>query len=144
EADVGHGEDPHAGQPVLTAGPPPREARLAMILIHGRGASARDILSLAREFEQTDIAYIAPQAAHGTWYPSSFLAPIAQNEPGISSAFGVISRLVESMLGNGVSTDRSALLGFSQGACLALEYAARHGHRYAAAMGLTAARIGSS
>jgi predicted esterase len=134
--------EPHAGQPVLTSGPRPTDARLTMILVHGRGASAEDILALAREFQVSDVAYVAPQAAGHTWYPYSFLAPIAQNEPGISSAFGVLSRLVESLRADGVEAGRIGLLGFSQGGCLGLEYAARHPQRYAAVIGLSGGLIG--
>ena len=134
--------DPHVGQPVLTRGPKPAEARLTMILLHGRGASAEDILALSYEFELDDIAYVAPQAAGHTWYPYSFLAPVAQNEPGISSALGVISRLVENARTDGVEPRRIAILGFSQGACLTLEYAARHPARYAGVFGLSGGLIG--
>src|SRR5215210_4431707 len=90
-------DDPHAGQPVLTSGPKPADARLTMILVHGRGASAGDILSLASEFEAKDVAYLAPQAAGQAWYPYSFLAPMAQNEPGLSSALALLSRVVEAL-----------------------------------------------
>jgi len=113
-----------------------------MIVVHGRGASAEDILALTDEFEPNDIAYIAPQAAGSTWYPYSFLAPIAQNEPGISSALGVISRLIDGLNHGGVDSNRIGLLGFSQGACLALEFAARHAMRYAAVVGLSGGLIG--
>ena len=134
--------DPHAGQPVLTSGPRPADARLAMILVHGRGASAEDILGLADEFDLHDVAYLAPQAADHTWYPHSFLAPIPQNEPGISSAIGVLSRLIEGLEKEGVGSERIGLVGFSQGACLTLEYAARHATRYAAVCGLSGGLIG--
>jgi hypothetical protein len=80
--------DPHAGRPVLTEGPPPADARLTLLLVHGRGASARDILALARELRVYDVAYVAPQAGGNTWYPYSFLAPLEQNEPGISRRSG--------------------------------------------------------
>lgn len=113
-----------------------------MILLHGRGASAEDILSLATEFQPNGIAYLAPQAAGRTWYPYSFLAPIAQNEPGITSALGVITRLIEDARRDGVESRRIGILGFSQGACLALEYAARHAMRYAAVCGLSGGLIG--
>src|SRR5687768_17665810 len=106
--------DPHAHQPILSAGPQPLVARLTMILVHGRGASAEDILSLTREFNATDIAYLAPQAAGGTWYPYSFMAPVGQNEPYLSSALKVLSRLVQSITALGVDARRIALLGFSQ------------------------------
>jgi predicted esterase len=113
-----------------------------MILVHGRGASAEDILTLADEFQLDDVAYVAPQAAGYTWYPYSFLAPIAQNEPGISSAFAVLSRLIGALQDNGVEPEHIALLGFSQGACLTLEYAARHARRYAGVFGLSGGLIG--
>jgi predicted esterase len=113
-----------------------------MIFIHGRGGSAEDILALSNEISATDIAYVAPQAAGRTWYPSSFLAPIAQNERGIDSAFGVISRLMEGLQADGVESRQIGFLGFSQGACLALEYAARHANRYAAVIGLSGGLIG--
>jgi predicted esterase len=135
-------QDPHAGQPVLTRGPRPADARLTMILVHGRGATAHDILTLADELDVDDIACLAPQAAGNTWYPYSFLAPIAQNEPGITSAMGVISALVGRLEADGVDARRVGLLGFSQGACLALEYAARHARRYAAIAGLSGGLIG--
>ena len=134
--------DPHRGQPVLHGGAPIERARLAVICIHGRGASAEDILGLASELRTTDVAYLAPQAAGGSWYPFSFLAPIAQNEPGLSSALGIIDSLIDALNQQGMSTDRVALLGFSQGACLSLEYAARHAARYAAVAGLSGGLIG--
>ena len=134
--------DPHAGQRVLRLGPRPREARLSAILIHGRGASAEDILGLAREFAAADVAYLAPQAAGNTWYPYSFLSPIPQNEPWLTSALGTIGGLVASLAGEGVAAERVAILGFSQGACLTLEFAARNPRRYAAAIGLSGGLIG--
>ena len=113
-----------------------------MIVVHGRGASAEDILTLALELGLEDIAYVAPQAHGNTWYPYSFLAPIAQNEPGISSAFGVLSRLIDSLHDHSVDSQRIAFLGFSQGACLTLEYAARHARRYAGVFALSGGLIG--
>ena len=110
--------DPHADQPVLRAGPALGDARLVAILLHGRGASAEDILGLSREFSATDVTYLAPQAAGQTWYPYSFLAPIHQNEPGISSALRVIAGLLQGC-NAGVPSERVVLMGFSQGACLA-------------------------
>jgi len=129
--------DPHAGQPVRTRGPRPADARLTMILVHGRGATAESILMLADELDVADVAWLAPQAADNTWYPYSFLAPIAQNEPGITSAMDVISGLIR-----GLDARRVGLLGFSQGACLSMEYAARHAQRYAALAGLSGGLIG--
>ena len=133
---------PHAGQPVLTSGPKPVDARLTIILVHGRGASADDILGLAQELRYEDLAYLAPQAAGRTWYPYSFLAPMDQNEPGISSGLGVLSRIVTSLHDQGVHSRRIGLLGFSQGACLTLEFAARHVDRYAGIFALSGGLIG--
>ena len=134
--------DPHAGQPILTRGPALAEARLVAILVHGRGASAEDILSLAGELRARDVAYLAPQAAGRTWYPHSFLAPIAQNEPGISSGLRVLAGLVEQVGKEGIPPSRIVLMGFSQGACLSLEFAARHAQRYAGIAGLSGGLIG--
>ena len=134
--------DPHAGQPVLRQGPSVAAARLVAIMIHGRGASAEDILSLSRELHATDVAYLAPQAAGHTWYPYSFLSPLPQNEPGITSALAVVSGLVQEAERQGVPAERIVLLGFSQGACLALEFAARNARRYAGIAGLSGGLIG--
>jgi len=134
--------DPHAGQPLVTQGPKPKEARLTVILVHGRGASADDIIGLAEELQFNDVAYLAPQAAGNSWYPYSFLAPMEQNEPGISSAIHVVSRLLESLGEQGVNSERIAFLGFSQGACLALEFTARHARRYAGVFALSGGLIG--
>lgn len=135
-------QDPHAGQPVLQHGPSAADARLVAILVHGRGASAEDILGLADEFATTDVAYLAPQAAGHSWYPLSFLAPMAQNEPGITSSLARLSGIIDDLGSRGVPPDRVALIGFSQGACLALELAVRHARRYAAIAGLSGGLIG--
>jgi len=135
-------QDPHAGQPVLHGGVPVERARLVAIFIHGRGASAGDILSLSEELTAGDVAYLAPQAAGSTWYPFSFLSPIPQNEPGITSGLGTIARLIDGVAARGVPRERVVLLGFSQGACLSLEFAARHAGRYAAVVGLSGGLIG--
>ncbi len=134
--------DPHHGQPVLTLGPDPSAARLTMIMVHGRGASAEDILALAGELGTTDVAFVAPQAAGHTWYPYSFLAPLHDNEPGITSGLDVIAGLVDGLAARQIPHARIGLLGFSQGACLALEFAARHPRRYAAVVGLSGGLIG--
>ena len=112
------------------------------IMLHGRGASAEDILGLAREFAARDVAYLAPQAANRTWYPNSFLASIPQNEPGLSSALRVIERLVQTLEQQQIPSSRIALMGFSQGACLTLEFAARHAQRYAVIAGFSGGLIG--
>jgi predicted esterase len=134
--------DPHAGQPVLRSGPTPKDARLVAILLHGRGASAEDILGLAHQFSASDIAYLAPQAAGSTWYPYSFRAPLAQNEPWLGSALRVVAGLVEDLSQQGIPADRLVVMGFSQGACLTLEFAARHARRYAAVVAFTGGLIG--
>ena len=135
-------QDPHAGQPVLYRGPAPADARLVAIMIHGRGASAEDILTLTQELRPKDVAYLAPQAAFHTWYPYSFLAPIDQNEPGITSGLGVMAGLIEQVGREGVTPDRIVMIGFSQGACLSLEFAARHARRFAGVAGLSGGLIG--
>lgn len=134
--------DPHAGQPVLHRGPSPADARLVAIMIHGRGASAEDILTLAQELRPKDVAYLAPQASGHTWYPYSFLSPIEENEPGISSGLRVISGLIDQIGREGVQPDHVVLIGFSQGACLSLEFAARHAQRFAGVAGLSGGLIG--
>jgi phospholipase/carboxylesterase len=127
---------------LLTGGAPLKTARAAAILVHGRGASAQDILSLGAEYDQDDIAYLAPQAPNGTWYPYSFLAPLAQNEPHLSNALGVVAAAFDHLAREGFAPERVALVGFSQGGCLALEYAARNAKRYGAVAGLSAGLIG--
>ena len=134
--------DPHAGQQVLRSGPPPENARLGAILLHGRGASAEDILGLADQFSAKDIAYAAPQAASSTWYPYSFLAPFAQNEPWLGSALRVVAGLVDDFNQRGIPAERLVVMAFSQGACLTLEFAARHARRYAAVVAFTGGLIG--
>jgi predicted esterase len=135
-------QDPHRDQPIFRHGLDPSAARLTVILVHGRGGSAADILGLADEFRANDIAYLAPQAAGATWYPYSFLAPIDENEPRLSSALSVIDRLRQAVELEHVPSERVAILGFSQGACLTLEFAARHPRRYAAIVGLSGGLIG--
>lgn len=133
---------PHEGQVVRTAGAPLDRAPAFVLLVHGRGATAESILDLARELDRPEIAYAAPQAADLTWYPQSFLAPIDRNEPGLSSGFAVLDALLRDAERAGVSGERHLLLGFSQGACLALEYAARNPRRFGGVAGLTGGLIG--
>lgn len=133
---------PHQNQPTASAGPDLDTAIAVMILLHGRGATAESILQVAREFHREDVTYLAPQAAGNSWYPQSFLAPIEHNEPGLSSAFTVIRRLIDDSVTAGVARDRVILLGFSQGACLATEFAARNAHRYGGIVGLSGGLIG--
>ncbi len=133
---------PHQGQPVLTAGEPLAHAQAAMIMMHGRGASAEDILGLADEVNQPGFAYLAPQAAGHEWYPNRFFAPLASNEPGLSSALAVIASLLAQVAEAGIDPEHTMLLGFSQGACLALEFVARHARRYGGVAGLSGGLIG--
>jgi predicted esterase len=127
---------------LLASGAPLARARAAAILVHGRGASAEDILSLGAEFGQDDVAYLAPQAENHAWYPYSFLAPLAQNEPQLSRALATLGATVAHLGAAGFAPARLALIGFSQGGCLALEYAARNVTRYGAIAGLSAGLIG--
>jgi predicted esterase len=126
---------------VLQGGAPLREARAAMILLHGRGASAEDIMLLGRELSMPRFTYLAPQAPGNTWYPNRYSAPIPSNEPWLSSALDAVEALVRRVEAV-VPAERTVLLGFSQGGCLTLEFAARHARRYGAVVGLSAALIG--
>jgi predicted esterase len=112
-----------------------------MILVHGRGASADDIMLLGAELMHPGFAYLAPQAAGSAWYPKPFTAPLEENEPYLSSALEVLSSLLTSV-GKTVPADRVILMGFSQGACLTLEFAARHARRYGGVVGLSGGLIG--
>jgi predicted esterase len=132
---------PHQGQPVLEAGERLSKARAAMILVHGRGASAADIMSLGAELMQPGFAYLAPQAAGNTWYPHPFTAPMERNEPYLSSALEVLATVLTS-IEETVPAERVVLLGFSQGACLTLEFAARHARQYGGVVGLSGGLIG--
>ncbi len=134
--------DPHAGQPLLALGPTPAAARLTVILVHGRGGTATGMLDLAHVLDAEDVAFLAPAAAGQTWYPQSFLAPIPQNEPYLSSALRVLEGVVASLEASGVSDNRIGWVGFSQGACLTLEFVARHARRYALVAGLSGGVIG--
>jgi predicted esterase len=127
---------------VETAGAAVEDARGVVIMIHGRGASPHDILSLAGLLGQTDLAYLAPAAPTGQWYPYRFTEPIARNEPGITQGMQAIDKLRDILAQAGIDADRTVLLGFSQGACLALEYAARHAQRFGGVVGLSGALIG--
>lgn len=123
-------QGPHQGQEILTAGKGLNESQAAMILIHGRGASAYDILELGTYLAAPEMAQLAPQAANNTWYPYSFLNPLAQNEPYLSSALQVVADVVDRVEAAGIAAERIIIGGFSQGACLASEFVARHARRY--------------
>ncbi len=127
---------------LVRAGAPITAARAVALMVHGRGGSARDIIGLGAAFAAPDVAYVAPEARSGSWYPASFMAPIAQNEPYLSEALGTLARVVEDLEQQGVPAERIVLLGFSQGACLVLEFAARNARRYGGVVGLSGGLIG--
>ena len=133
---------PHLGQPVVLAGEPPGSAQAAMVILHGRGATAQDILTLTTDLHCPGFIYLAPQAAGNTWYPNSFLAPTASNEPDLSSGLAVITSLLDQLAQLSIPAERTILLGFSQGACLSLEYIARNPRRYGGIVGLSGGLIG--
>jgi phospholipase/carboxylesterase len=127
---------------VLSAGAPLDQAGLAVVMLHGRGASTSDILLLAGDLAVPQAAFLAPGAAGNVWYPNRFMAPLASNEPWLSSALAAVSDVMGSIAKANLPTARTFLLGFSQGACLALEYAARYPHPYGGVFGLSGALIG--
>jgi len=123
-------QGPHQAQPLRAAGRPLVEAKVAMVLVHGRGATAQSILELGAVLDHPDVAYLAPQASGNTWYPNSFLAPIPQNEPGITSGLRAVAEAVATIEAAGIPAEKIIIGGFSQGACLASEFVARHARRY--------------
>jgi predicted esterase len=124
------------------AGAPLDTAQAALLMVHGRGASAEDILTLAKELDQLGFAYLAPQAAGKTWYPNRFLVPLEENEPWLTSALTFVGSVFREITNAGIPAERVMLLGFSQGACLTLEFAARNAQRYGGIVGLSGALIG--
>ena len=135
-------QDPHQGQPVLMAGEPVSQAHAALLMVHGRGARAEDILTLSGQLAQPGFAFLAPQAAGNTWYPNRFIAPLSSNEPWLSSALGILGGVLTQIANAGIPPERTILLGFSQGACLTLEFAARNARRYGGVVGLSGGLIG--
>lgn len=133
---------PHQGQPIRHSGKPLNEASAVVILVHGRGASAESILTLKDEFQHDQFAFLAPQATNSSWYPFSFLAPIENNEPWLSSALMVLDELVEATQQEGIPITKTMIVGFSQGACLAMEYIARNPRSYGGAAALSGGLIG--
>lgn len=127
---------------LITYGAPLIQARTVVILVHGRGASAQSVLPLARELASPEVAFLLPQAAGGSWYPYPFMAPIAQNEPHLSAALASVGDALAQAKVAGLEPERVVLAGFSQGACLALEYAARNAVRYQGLAGLSGGLIG--
>ena len=128
----------HEGQPVARRGPGPADARAVCVLLHGRGRDTDDVLSLADRIGDPGVAFLAPAARDHTWYPWSFLAPLEDNEPHLSSALAA----VDALLGTLADLERVVLGGFSQGACLAAEYALRHPRRYGGLLLYTGGAIG--
>lgn len=133
---------PHQKHEARTYGAQPGRAKAAMIMIHGRGATVQSMFPLAGEFAQPDFHYVAPQADGHAWYPYSFLAPKEKNQPGISSGLQRIHDLLEELAEKGISREKIILLGFSQGGCLATEFAARHPRRFGGIVGLSGGLIG--
>lgn len=133
---------PHDGQPVVEAGVPLGQAPAVVIMVHGRNAAPANILDLAARFERPDLTYLAPAAEGGTWYPFSFMADIASNEPGISSGIAVLGALADRVERAGIPRSQIVLAGFSQGACLTAEFAIRHPARYGGIFVFTGGAIG--
>jgi phospholipase/carboxylesterase len=127
---------------IITAGTPIAQAKKALIMLHGRGASANSIMSLSGHLTLPETAIVAPQATQHSWYPYSFMAPVENNEPALSSALTVIDEVVNDIVTQGISKDNIYFLGFSQGACLTLEYVARHGDTYGGVIAFTGGLIG--
>jgi predicted esterase len=138
--------DPHGHQPLHTAGAKLADAQSAILLVHGRGGSAANILELGKALaagpDAATTALLAPEAHGGTWYPESFLAPIARNEPRLSSALRRLERVFDAIHAAGLATSSVILAGFSQGACLAAEFVARHPARYRGLLAFTGGLIG--
>lgn len=127
---------------IKTAGKPLDQAEKALIMIHGRGGSTQDILSLSQHLNVEDYAVLAPQATNGSWYPLSFIAPVEQNEPWLSSAIEMIGETVKSVLDSGIKAENIYFFGFSQGACLTLEFLARNAQKFGGAVAIIGGVIG--
>lgn len=137
-------QGPHQKSNVVYSGTDIKKAKGAMILIHGRGATAESIITLADEFGDHKLHLAAPQASQFQWYPYSFLAPTDQNEPGLSSGLQAIHNIVEELQEKGITKDKIIFLGFSQGACLASEFVARHPAKFGGLIGLSGGLIGDT
>ena len=133
----------HEIQAVLQAGKPLFEAGAVMILIHGRGDTSQGIMGLAEQLEHPEFAFLAPQAASNTWYPHQFLEPTERNEPYLSSALQTILNILEKTL-EFVPLEHTFILGFSQGACLTLEFASRHGGKFGGVIAFSGGLIGDT
>ena len=137
-------EDPHASEDTRTAGEPLETAETAVVLVHGRGATARSILGMTAAFHREGVAYLAPQAAGNTWYPHSFLEPVGRNEPGRTSGLEAIADALEVATDADIPLECILILGFSQGACLASEFVARNPGSYGGLAALSGGLIGES
>ena len=142
-ADPSPVSGPHQGGRVVRMGARPTDSRLALVLLHGRGGGPEDMIGLGRHVAGPDVALIAPEAHGNSWWPASFLAPEAENEPHLTSALTVVADLLAALEEDGVPADRIVLAGFSQGGCLALEAAARLAHPFRGVVGLSAGLIGT-
>ncbi len=137
-------DDPHGAGRVEASGAPLARARKAVVMLHGRGGSPADMLGLAAHLAIPGMAFVAPAAAGGSWWPRSFLAPLAANEPGLSSGLRAVGAVLGRLAAEGVGPERTVLLGLSQGACLALEYAARNAAPFAGIVALSGALVGTA
>lgn len=135
---------PHRGRPLVTAGTDLDAATAAVVLVHGRGATARSIVRMAASFHRPGVASLAPQANRNTWYPNPFTAPVESNEPGRTSGLQAVADAVDGANAAGIPTERVALLGFSQGACLGSEFVARNPRRYGGLAALSGGLIGET
>jgi phospholipase/carboxylesterase len=142
--DITGGTGPHAGQPIAVSDAPPDKATEALILVHGRGGDAAGMLRLAGLLAPPGTLCLAPQAAGHTWYPHRFTEPVSRNEPHLGSALSVLGDLVDRVVDAGLPPGRIALLGFSQGACLALEFFLRRAQRLGAVIGFSGGLIGEA
>ena len=135
--------DPHGGGRIVRSGAAPAHARLALVLLHGRGGGPEDMIGLGRHVAGPDVSLIAPEARGNSWWPASFLAPEVENEPHLTSALTVVADLLAALEADGMPAERTVLAGFSQGGCLALEAAARLAQRFRGVVGLSAALVGT-
>ncbi|WP_459192209.1 alpha/beta hydrolase [Halosimplex sp. J119] len=137
-------DGPHQGQPLATGGTALDEAEAALVLVHGRGATAESILQMGRRLHRDGLALLAPQADRNTWYPNSFLQPVESNEPGRSSGLQAIEDAIGRATDSGIPTERVMVLGFSQGACLGTEFVARNPRRYGGVVAFSGGLIGET
>lgn len=133
---------PHENSPILATGTKLEEASAAMILIHGRGATAEDILSLSTHLDYPGVVYLAPQAEGFTWYPNRFIFPVEKNEPYLSAALAKVDGIVRQVEARGIPTEKIFIGGFSQGACLASEYVIRNPKQYGGLLAFSGGYIG--